>query len=130
MPVEIKYIDDSYGIEMIGTGVVTGEEIYNAAKEFYSGDTPLKLKYQIANFANADDFDVSSEDIERISGQEIMASETNPNRIIAVVGKQDLIFGLSRMWEGHVFGFGFETMVFRDREEAIIWINEKISEQE
>lgn len=129
MPLEMKYLDDDYGVEMVGTGVVTGEEIYNATKEFYSGYASLKIIYQIANFVNVDDFDVSKEDIIKIADQEIMVSKTNPNRIIAVVGEQDFVFGLSRMWEGHVYASGFETMVFREREEALKWINKKIDER-
>jgi hypothetical protein len=129
MPVEIKYVGDGDGIEMIGRGVVTGEEIYNANNVIYSGNTLLKQKYQLADFINVEEFDVSNEDIVKIANQEIKASETNPNRIMAIVGKQDLIFGLSRMWEVHVSINTLETMVFREREKALAWIKKKLDER-
>jgi hypothetical protein len=130
MPVKMKYIDDGNGIEMMGTGVVTGDEIHNAFNEYYSGDMLLKTKYLIANFLDAEQFNVSNEDVGRIAAQEIQASKTGLKRLIALVGKQDVIFGLLRMWEGHTFRSGFETMVFRDREEALTWISQKIAGRE
>ena len=127
MPVELKYIDDSNGIEMVGTGIVTGEEIYNGFKEYYSGDMLLKTKYLIANFLDVENFNVSNEDVISIADQEIQASKTGLKRLFALVGEQDFIFGLLRMWEAHTFRSGFETMVFRDRDKALTWINEKIA---
>jgi hypothetical protein len=130
MPVEIKYFNDGYGIELFGKGVVTGQEIYDANIIVYSGDTLLKQKYQIINFANVEKLDVSQEEAVRLANQDIEASRTNPNIVIAVVAALNHAFGLGRMWEAHVNKSDFETMVFRRREEAVAWINKKIADQE
>jgi hypothetical protein len=130
MPVEIKYFNDGYGIELVGKGVVTGQEIYDANIIVYSGDTLLKQKYQIINFANVEKLDVSQEEAVRLANQDIEASRTNPNIVIAVVAALNHAFGLGRMWEAHVNKSDFETMVFRRREEAVAWINKKIADQE
>ena len=37
MPIEIEYLNGGYGIECIGKGVVTGEEIYDGNRIIYSG---------------------------------------------------------------------------------------------
>ena len=123
----MKYINNGNGIEMVGTDVVTGEEIYNAFNEYFSGDLLLETKYLIANFLDVEQFNVSNEDISRLTVQENQASKTGLNRLIALLGKQDYIFGFLRMWEGKTFQSGFEKMVFRDRERALTWINQKIT---
>ena len=125
--IKMKYINNGNGIEMVGTDVVTGEEIYNAFNEYFSGDLLLETKYLIANFLDVEQFNVSNEDISRLTVQENQASKTGLNRLIALLGKQDYIFGFLRMWEGKTFQSGFEKMVFRDREKALTWINQKIT---
>ena len=125
--IKMKYINNGNGIEMVGTDVVTGEEIYNAFNEYFSGDLLLETKYLIANFLDVEQFNVSNEDISRLTVQENQASKTGLNRLIALLGKQDYIFGFLRMWEGKTFQSGFEKMVFRDRERALTWINQKIT---
>ncbi len=129
MPEEKKYLSDDYGVESIGKGVVSGEELYNTANVVYSGDTLLKQKYLLINFVHLENLDVSTEDIVKLANQDIAASKTNPNILIAIVGEQDVVFGLARMWEAHVYESAFETMVFREREEAVAWINKKIDER-
>lgn len=129
MPVEIKYFNGGDGIELIGKGVVTGQEIYDANIVVYSGDTLRKQKYQIVNFTNVEKLDLSLEEAVKIANQDVEASKTNPNIVIAVVAALNHAFGLGRMWEAHVNKSDFETMVFRRREEAVAWINKKIAHQ-
>jgi hypothetical protein len=126
MPVEIKYIGHGYGVELNGTGIVTGEEIYEANKVIYSGGTPLKQKYQIADYDNAEHLDISHEDIVRLARQDIEVSKTSPNIIFAIVGEKDITFGLARMWEAYAFQSNFETKVFRNRKKAVSWIKKKL----
>ncbi len=129
MPIELKYLNEGTGIEMIGKGTVSGEEICNVLNEIYSGEILLKQKYQIWYFINVEDFDFPKNDFTRMVDQDIEASKINPNIIIAIVGKQDLIYGIARMWEMHmeVEESGFETMVFRKKEDAEAWISKKLN---
>ena len=50
------------------------------------------------------------------------AAKINPEMIIAVVGKKDLAFGLLRMWQVYTKEASLETSVFRELEEAKVWI--------
>ena len=126
MPVEIKYIDGGDGIELIGKGVVTGEEIYKANHTIYSGDILIKQKYRLIDLVNIEGFDATHDDTVRLADQDIKASRANPNIRIAVVADDDLAFGLARLWEGYVSESGLETMVFRDKGEARKWLYKKI----
>ena len=62
MPVEMKYIDGGDGIEWIGNGVVTGEEIYKANHTIYSGKILFKQKYKLVDFVSIEGFDATHED--------------------------------------------------------------------
>ena len=128
MPVDIVYLDDGYGIELIGKGVVTGEEIQACNRVIYSGDTLVRQRYQLINLTDVEAFVVSNADVTDLANQDIEASKTNPDIIIAVVAKDKLAFGLARMWEAHADKATFETMVFRERPEALAWIKQKLDE--
>lgn len=129
MPIEIKYLLGGYGIEIIGKGVVSGKEIYDGNRTIYSGDTLSRHKYQIVNLANVERVEVSQEEAVKLANQDIEASNTNPDIVIAVVADLNHAFGLGRMWEAHANKSGFKTMVFRKREEATAWINKMITYQ-
>ena len=47
---------------------------------------------------------------------------------MAIVAPRDLEYGLSRMWQAFVEDNGWETMVFRSREQAEEWVREKVSQ--
>ena len=129
MPAEIVYLEDGYGIELIGKGIVTGEEILNCNRIIYSGDILRRQRYQLVDFAEVEELVVSNADIAELAHQDIEASKTNPDIIIAVVARQNLAFGLARMWEAHAEKATFQTMVFRERREALAWIKEKMGER-
>jgi hypothetical protein len=130
MPLEIRYFRDGYGLECIGTGVVTGEDLKKANEAVYSDERLPALKYQLVDLLKAERFDVSNEDAIEIAEQDVAASETSPNMLIAVVAERDLPFGIARMWEAFAFEGAVETMVFREREEALAWIKMKLAKQE
>ena len=61
-----------------------------------------------------------------IAIQDLKAFEVNPNMLIDLVAKEDLIFGLARMWEAYAYKTTFETMVFKKMDDAQQWIREKL----
>jgi hypothetical protein len=126
LPIEVKYIDDGCGVDWIANGVVTGEEIKNANRMIYSGERLSRMKYQLLDYTDVTEFDVSNEDIVEAAKQDIEASRTNPNILIAYVGADPLGYGLGRMWEAYVERSGFETRAFKDREEALAWIKKQL----
>ena len=47
MPIQINYLDNGTGIEIIASGIVTCEEIIKANKEIYNEWNIYKQQYQI-----------------------------------------------------------------------------------
>ena len=126
MPMSITYLGDG-GIIARGEGVVAGSEIKEVNDIIYeSPEKSKKILYQICDLTNVSDISISTSEIEDLSIQDKKASEFNPNMFIALVGKKDLIFGLSRMWEAFANNSPFDSMVFRKMEDAQEWIRGKL----
>ena len=122
MAVQINYLDNGIGIEIIASGIVTGEEIIKAQEEVYNEENLQKQKYQIIDRTHCTEYQVSSEDIERISDIDNRASEVNSYIIIAVVSSTPLQYGMTRMWQAYIKEDRFVTKIFVDRKSADEWI--------
>jgi len=122
MTIQINYPDNGIGIEIIASGVVTGEEIIKAQDEIYNEENLQKQKYQIIDRTHCTEYQVSSEDIERISDRDNRASEVNSYIIIAVVSSTPLQYGMTRMWQAYIREDRFVTKIFADRKSADEWI--------
>ena len=103
MPIEMKYLDDGRGVIYIGEGIVTGEDIISANRQFFSSkEIMTKNVYGLIDYSDITKFEVSTSELETIASQNEKASEYLTDGIIAVVAKNDLVFGISRMWEALV----------------------------
>ena len=132
MPIEIKYLDDGIGILFIGKGTVTGEDIINANRQIFSSEEKmLKNKYGLIDYSDIVQFEVSNPEIEIIASQDLEVSKYISSGVVAVVAKKDYVFGINRMWEtiAEITGIQWETMVFKAREDAEAWINERVKEK-
>ncbi len=125
MPIELAYLEDN-GVLLSGFGILTAYDIKEVNNTLY--ETPQKIQkitYQLCDFTRVTQVEISSEEIGAIAEQDAKAGEINPNMFIAVVGEEDLVFGLSRMWETLADTIPFEKHVFRQMEDAQKWIAEK-----
>jgi hypothetical protein len=132
MPITIDYVDNGLGIVLLGEGVVTGEEWIQCNKEMFSSIEKLKkCRYGIIDYTKATKLIASEDHVRAIVQQDKMASEFLPKAIVAVVAQEDLEFGLSRKWETviEMAGIPWETMVFRNRDQAEAWIKKTIKER-
>jgi hypothetical protein len=118
MTIQINYLDDGIGIEIVASGIVTGEEIIQAHKEIYNDENLSKQKYQIIDRTHCTKYQVYSEAIEAISEIDNKASEANPNIIIAIVSPTSLQFGMTRMWQAYIKDDCFVTKIFTNRKSA------------
>ena len=126
MTIQINYLDNGIGIEIIASGIVTGEEIIAAHKEIYNEENLKKQKYQIIDRTHCTEYQVYAEDVEIISEIDNKASEVNPNIIVALVSPTSLQFGMSRMWQFYLKDDRFVTKVFQDRKSSDEWIKAQL----
>ena len=126
MTLSITYIEDG-GIIVRGEGVLTGSEIKAVNDVIY--DSPEKIEkilYQLVDFTDVSDISISNAEIKELAMQDIRAFKVNPNMFIALAAKEDLIYGLARMWEAFAYKPPFEVMVFKKMDDAQQWIKEKL----
>ena len=132
MTIRVEYLDKGLGVLYVSEGIVTGDDIINSNREVFSSEDKMKnYKYGLIDYSNITQFNVSNSEIETIVSQEKEASKFIVDPILAVIATKDLEFGLSRMWETivEISGIQWETMIFRDREKAEIWIKDRIREK-
>jgi len=122
MSISHKYLDDG-GVLIKVDGDLVVSEVAELNRTIY--ETPEKTRaivYQICDFRNVEKLIYSPDDIVNLAAQDNHAAELNPGMLIAIVGEDDLIFGLSRMWEGHINNTALNTAVFRTMEACEAWI--------
>ena len=122
MTIHVNYLENGYGIEIIASGTVTGEEIIDAHKQIYKKETFKKLRYKIVDRTDCSKYQVYPDDIEKIAVMDDDASKINPNIIIAVISTTSLQYGMTRMWQAYLTNNLFITRNFSDRISADKWV--------
>jgi hypothetical protein len=126
MTIQVNYLENGIGIEIIASGIVTGEEVIEAHKEIYNEENLKKQKYKIVDRTDCTEYQVYAEDIEKIAEMDDEASRINPNLIIAVISTTSLQHGMTRMWQAYLKNNVYITKNFLDRISADNWINSYI----
>ena len=131
MPIETRDLDGGLGSTMIAWGLLREGEFVDLYEKHFGQDAEKfrKYRYNISDYTELTKVDVSSHAIRWLAGLAQNKSKINPESVIAIVVAQDLIFGLARMWAILMDGFGWEVMVFRDRNDAEIWIRKRMMEK-
>ena len=131
MCVEIRDLDNGLGNIIIGREIVNEEELVDALKNHLTQDNDKlkKYKYSLTDYTGGTKFEVSTQKVEQIAKICESSSIANSEAIVAVVAEQDFMFGIARMWELLSDGTNWETMVFRNREEAEAWIKERVKQK-
>ncbi len=128
MPFDIVDVDGELGSLLTATGTIGGEEYIEAVRGHLTQDPERyrKYRYSLSNYRDVDEIGVETTAVATVAELCKQAAAVNPDAIVAVVAKRDLVFGLSRMWEMMTEGTGWEIHVFRTAEEAREWIRERV----
>ncbi len=128
---EIKDCDGGIGNIIEGRGIVTDQEYIDFFKRHLTQDKDKfsKYRYSLIDYTAVTKVDVSNESIEFIADLCIEASTVNPDPIVAFLAKDDLVFGLTRMYEALVYETDWEIMVFRSKKETVEWIKERVKDK-
>ena len=113
------------------SGDITEAEFIEVIQRHLTQD-PEKFKryrYSLNDLSKATEADLSTAFIEEHARVCIRASEVNPDAVVALVAPADLEYGLGRMWEMLSYEISWETCAFRNREEAKMWIRERVKER-
>lgn len=128
MPLTIELLEDGEGIQVSATGDVNGRQIIEANEEIFASNPLSGRRYQIIDYTGAESYDVSTSEIQTLAKQDLAAWDRKPDMIIAIVSEDDLVYGISRMWEGFIGAKSSNTGVFRTVGEARAWIDSMLSD--
>lgn len=126
MPVHTEFLADGRGVVQTGEGVVTAQEILaDMIEQRTDPARPKGHHYVLVDFTRVTQVVARLPDIERFVCEQKGVAVQAPRVAIAIAASRDVVFGLSRMWEGLATGLPWEHGVFRTRAEAIAWLRER-----
>ena len=83
----------------------------------------------LSDFSDVVSLEISTGGVRELSNICLEAATRHPDPVVAIVGSQDVIFGLARMFEALSQRSPWEISVFRDRREAVDWIRTEVRER-
>lgn len=120
MPFTSKWIEAR--VEKVATGKVTGEEIIQSNLEMYGDERFDRVKYGIADFTQAESFEIADKEVKAIAYLDMAAAKSKPNFKVAIVAPQDVMNKLANAYTGYGEKSPWETEVFDTLEQARQWL--------
>ncbi|MDA3953151.1 MAG: hypothetical protein PF485_05865 [Bacteroidales bacterium] len=114
---------DKEGVYVKFRGVVTAQDLIDANNYVLSNANFDSICYQIFDFLDIDDFNISSYDIEIIAMMDKSQSEIKKEMKIAIVTKNNYIKEITSEYDQYMTGSDWETKIFDSIEIAKIWVN-------
>ena len=124
MPLSTEFRSDGRGLELVGSGVLTAQEILEAKRALLRSPERLKdLHYALIDVSNITELRVTHDDVLEFVTADMQIALIVPRQMaVAVVAPTDLAFGVARMWEGFAEVTRWNRHVFRSRAEAEPWL--------
>ena len=118
----IKKIDSENDMTVFTViGKVTANELVAAISDFHENSVTSNILWDLTK---SDLSEIRSSDVELIVNLSVKYAEKRSSGKTAIVGSDDLTFGISRMYEmtKEIAKLTFETKAFRDIDKAFKWL--------
>ena len=127
MPYEIIFNKSDGGVITIYSGVVTDEDLLQSANDKCSSvEKIMSYRYALTDCSNVTELKVTTAAVIRNAEIAKSAFAINSNIIFVAAVPTDLMYGLSRLWQVYADESDRQTKVVRSREEADIWLAERL----
>lgn len=127
MPYRSELIDDGTGLLRIGTGVVKGQEIIEAAACLTSAFDPGRITHGLVDFTQVTSFEVTTQEIQTITALNMKNGEVTDAVIVAIAAPDDIAFGMSRMYGSLIAQRGWIVHTYRTMAEARAWLESELA---
>lgn len=128
LPLEYKILADIHLIVAKGVGVVTGEDVLNHLDELSSDEQYTAPMKKLIDYRTIESINISPMEANKIADRKITHQHVFHGEKCAIVSPEDLTFGTSRVHQALVENSDINTKVFRQFEDALIWLD--VSEDE
>ncbi|HUO65625.1 MAG TPA: hypothetical protein VMT97_18040 [Terriglobales bacterium] len=124
MPLSIEFLSGGRGLELVGSGVLTAQEILEAKGALLRSPERLReLHHALIDITDVTELRVTHDDVLEFVTADMQIALIVPRPMaVAVVAPGDLAFGVARMWEGFAEVTRWNRHVFRSRPEAELWL--------
>jgi len=130
MPITVNHLDNGTGVLYVGKASITVRDVLEARNCVVGFPEKAKqYRYGLIDYSQVDDMDISNRDLDLLVAQHKKDAAQAPGMFVALVGSRNIVYGLARMWASYMHDSGWETHVFRTREEAEAWIRERIRDK-
>ena len=128
MGIEVSLTADRIGVVYTSSGVLTGEDLLDADARLHEhvARNP-EIRYLLADHSAIPEERVDSASIRALAQRSGRTLELIPAGFVAIVAPNDVLFGLSRMWEIQAEQPGLVARVVRSREEAVAWLRDELA---
>lgn len=128
MTVEIRQLDNGLGLAITWSGTLTEAEYLDFYREQLSKESVQhqEHRYSITDWSDVTETQLSPDAIAQVAWLFRDVADVSSHPVIAIVAREDMSFGLCRMWEMQTADSEPIMMVFREREAAKIWVRQQV----
>lgn len=128
MPFTMEFIDHGRGIQFIGSGNLTGEEMIASKHRLLEDESKVRpLRFAIVSLVDVMHFDITPTEVHKLAALDKRIGELTPAVSVVVIAPRTHDFGMARMWETILDVPGWSSSVVRTREEADAWLAPRIA---
>ena len=123
VPYVTQYIHDDTGILRIGTGTVSGREIFDVVQASKTAIVaPDRITHVILDFSGVTRFAVSAAEVRSIALLSTANGRLARSLFVAVIAPSDEVFGMLRMWGALLDNPGWTLNFSHSREDSDAWL--------
>jgi hypothetical protein len=124
--IEVRLTADGIGIVATSVGVLSGQDLLHVAMRLREElERDPGIRYAVMDHSAIPEEKIDIESVRQLAAQ---ALEPAPELTVAIVAPNEILFGLSRMWEMLAERPGLVTKVVRNRAEAIKWLQDELAQ--
>lgn len=131
MTITIYELDNGLGNLIYGEGELTAEEYYHETMQHLSKPEAQLKKYiySIVDYTQVTHAQIGLNYITKIAKKAIEVSKINPEVIVVLAASNNIVYGLAKIWCSLAKMTGWNMNVFKTREKADSWIQNKVKEK-
>jgi hypothetical protein len=131
MGIEVSLAADGVGAQFRSYGVLTSQDLLDANQRLHIEITRNPgLRYLLVDHSAIPEEKVDTASLRLLAERVSNNLEIIPEGFVAIVAPNDVLYGLSRMWETLAEQSTLTTRVMRTRAEAVAWLKEELAQRQ
>ena len=131
MSCKIHYVDNGLGTVIKISGIFEAEELFTSLEEHLKEPKKAlsKIIFHITDYSEVTEVNASEEEIQKVVDISLKFMEKNSQLIVAIIADEEKAFKIARLWGISLEDAPWNIQVFRECEEAHIWLKKTLEEK-